>query len=60
MESLGLCAGSGGGRECVARRFGPGVRTRNRDGACDGSPLFEVGLLVSATKYSQRNWGHLS
>jgi hypothetical protein len=39
MESLELCADSNGGRECVARRFGPGVRTENRDGACDGSGL---------------------
>ena len=37
MESLGLCADSGRGREFVARRFGQGVRTRNRDVACDGS-----------------------
>jgi hypothetical protein len=46
VESLELCANFDGGRECVARRFGQGVRTRNRDGVFDGSALH---VLPSAT-----------
>ena len=39
VESLELCAHSDGGWECVARSFGQGIRTANRDGVSNDSAV---------------------